>query len=137
MSDTILTEHFDGWMQITLNRPDRLNAFNDEMHVALSAALAEAEKPAVRALLLTGAGRGFCAGQDLEGRDPRKMGGPPDLGHTLRRFTIRWCNAYAAWPNLWSALSMGWRLVRAQISCLAAILSLRPPLQNLCRVSPK
>jgi len=83
MSDTILTEHFDGWMQITLNRPDRLNAFNDEMHVALSAALAEAEKPAVRALLLTGAGRGFCAGQDLEGRDPRKMGGPPDLGHTL------------------------------------------------------
>ncbi len=43
MSDTILTEHFDGWMQITLNRPDRLNAFNDEMHVALGAALAEAE----------------------------------------------------------------------------------------------
>jgi 1,4-dihydroxy-2-naphthoyl-CoA synthase len=47
MSDTILTEHFDGWMQITLNRPDRLNAFNDEMHIALSAALAEAEKPEV------------------------------------------------------------------------------------------
>ena len=62
MSDTILTQHTDGWMQITLNRPDRLNAFNDEMHAALSAALEEAEKPEVRALLLTGAGRGFCAG---------------------------------------------------------------------------
>ena len=83
MSDTILTQHADSWMQITLNRPDRLNAFNDEMHAALSAALAEAEKPEVRALLLTGAGRGFCAGQDLEGRDPRRLGGPPDLGHTL------------------------------------------------------
>jgi len=65
MSDTILTQHTDGWMQITLNRPDRLNAFNDEMHAALSAALAEAEKPEVRALLLTGAGRGFCAGKIL------------------------------------------------------------------------
>ena len=75
MSDTILTQHTDGWMQITLNRPDRLNAFNDEMHAALSAALSEAEKPEVRALLLTGAGRGFCAGQDLEGRDPRRLGG--------------------------------------------------------------
>jgi 2-(1,2-epoxy-1,2-dihydrophenyl)acetyl-CoA isomerase len=83
MSDTILTQHHDGWMQITLNRPDRLNAFNDEMHAALNAALKQAENPAVRALLLTGAGRGFCAGQDLEGRDPRSLGGPPDLGHTL------------------------------------------------------
>ena len=39
MSDTILTQHTDGWMQITLNRPDRLNAFNDELHAAPSAAL--------------------------------------------------------------------------------------------------
>jgi 2-(1,2-epoxy-1,2-dihydrophenyl)acetyl-CoA isomerase len=42
MSDTILTQHHDGWMQITLNRPDRLNAFNDEMHATLNAALKQA-----------------------------------------------------------------------------------------------
>jgi 2-(1,2-epoxy-1,2-dihydrophenyl)acetyl-CoA isomerase len=62
MSDTILTEHFDGWMQITLNRPDRLNAFNDEMHIALSAALAEAEKPAGSRAFVNGRGSRFLCG---------------------------------------------------------------------------
>jgi 2-(1,2-epoxy-1,2-dihydrophenyl)acetyl-CoA isomerase len=84
MSDTIIVTKNNGWVEITLNRPDRLNSFNDEMHVALREALTEAaENSDIRAVLLTGTGRGFCAGQDLEGRDPRKMGGPPDLGHTL------------------------------------------------------
>jgi 2-(1,2-epoxy-1,2-dihydrophenyl)acetyl-CoA isomerase len=50
---------------ITLNRPDVLNAFNRAMHGALRAALKEAADPEVRAVVLTGAGRGFCAGQDL------------------------------------------------------------------------
>ena len=86
MSDTILTERRGDLAQITLNRPDRLNSFNDEMHLALRAALNEAVSSGARAVLLTGAGRGFCAGQDLGDRDPSKMDGPPDLGKTLTTF---------------------------------------------------
>ncbi|MEP1442783.1 MAG: 2-(1,2-epoxy-1,2-dihydrophenyl)acetyl-CoA isomerase PaaG [Hyphomicrobiales bacterium] len=85
MSQFILTKVHDGWMEITLNRPDRLNSFNDEMHAQLRDALARAGEADIRAVLLTGAGRGFCAGQDLDGRDPRKMDGPPDLNDTITR----------------------------------------------------
>jgi 2-(1,2-epoxy-1,2-dihydrophenyl)acetyl-CoA isomerase len=64
--DPILIDHRRAWRMITLNRPDRLNAFNAAMHRALAAALDEAaQDPDCRAVLLTGAGRGFCAGQDL------------------------------------------------------------------------
>lgn len=57
-------------MTITLNRPDKLNAFVAGMHGLLREALAQAEDDAsIRALLITGAGRGFCAGQDLAERD--------------------------------------------------------------------
>ena len=70
MSNTILTTSHDNWMEITLNRPNQLNAFNDEMHTAIKKALDKAENPEIRAVVLTGAGRGFCSGQDLEGRDP-------------------------------------------------------------------
>ena len=52
-------------LTITLNRPDVLNAFNTSMHAALRAALEEAADASVRAVVLTGAGRGFCVGQDL------------------------------------------------------------------------
>lgn len=52
-------------LTITLNRPEALNAFTTAMHEALHAALEQAADPAVRAVVLTGAGRGFCAGQDL------------------------------------------------------------------------
>jgi len=86
-SDTVLVGLADGVLEITLNRPDRLNSFNAEMHLALRAALTRAaEDDAVRCVLLTGAGRGFCAGQDLGDRDPRKMDGPPDLGATVRTY---------------------------------------------------
>ena len=86
MSETILVSKQDNWSEITLNRPDRLNSFTDEMHLALRGAIEEARDSGTRAILLTGAGRGFCAGQDLGDRDPEKMGGPPDLGHTLNTY---------------------------------------------------
>lgn len=67
-------------LTITLNRPDVLNAFNAAMHAALRGALQEAEDAAVRAVVLTGAGRGFCVGQDLtEFRES-----PGDIGSRLR-----------------------------------------------------
>lgn len=64
--ETILYEVNRGVGQITLNRPDKLNAFNAQMHKELIAALRQAARdPEVRCLVITGAGRGFCAGQDL------------------------------------------------------------------------
>src|SRR5919201_4936842 len=52
-------------LTITLNRPDLLNALNAEMHRALAAALKEARSADIRAVVITGAGRAFCVGQDL------------------------------------------------------------------------
>ena len=59
------TQRDGGVLTITLNRPDVLNAFNASMHEAFAAALEEAADASVRAVVLTGAGRGFCVGQDL------------------------------------------------------------------------
>jgi 2-(1,2-epoxy-1,2-dihydrophenyl)acetyl-CoA isomerase len=65
----ILVERCHGYRVVTLNRPQRLNAFTEPMHQVLKRVLAELETDAdCRALLLTGAGRGFCAGQDLNER---------------------------------------------------------------------
>ncbi len=87
MSETVLVARRGGVVELTLNRPDRLNAFNVEMHEALARALAEvAADPEVRAVLLTGAGRGFCAGQDLSDRTVADGEAPPDLGATLERW---------------------------------------------------
>jgi 2-(1,2-epoxy-1,2-dihydrophenyl)acetyl-CoA isomerase len=69
-----------GVLTITLNRPDVLNAFNREMHKVLGAVLKEARDPEIRAVVLTGAGRGFCVGQDLtEFREA-----PGDIADRLR-----------------------------------------------------
>src|SRR5258705_2802488 len=67
-------------LTITLNRPDVLNAFNAAMHKALAAALKEARGPDVRAVVVTGAGRGFCVGQDLT--EFKEAAG--DIGSRLR-----------------------------------------------------
>lgn len=84
---TVIEELRDGVLNVTLNRPDKLNAFNEDMHLAFRAALQRAHDDAdVRCVLITGAGRAFCAGQDLGDRDPRTMDGPPDLGQTLETF---------------------------------------------------
>lgn len=87
MSDSpILTEQRAGYRVITLNRPDKLNAFNEAMHIALRDALDEAEADeSCRALLITGAGRGFCAGQDLADR-LAKPGETIVLGVTLEQY---------------------------------------------------
>ena len=67
-------------LTITLNRPDVLNAFNAALHKGLAAALKEASRADVRAVVITGAGRGFCVGQDLtEFREA-----PGDIGSRLR-----------------------------------------------------
>lgn len=85
-SGSVLSTLADGVLRLTFNRPDKLNAFNDEMHLALRAGFERAHADeAVRAVLLTGTGRGFSAGQDLGDRDPRQ-GGVPDLGHTIETF---------------------------------------------------
>jgi 2-(1,2-epoxy-1,2-dihydrophenyl)acetyl-CoA isomerase len=87
VSDTVKAVVADGLLRLTLNRPDKLNSFNEEMHLTLRAALQRAhEENGIRAVLLTGAGRGFCAGQDLGDRDPRKDAAPPDLGYTIETF---------------------------------------------------
>ena len=79
MSD-VLTERDGGVLTITLNRPDKLNAFTGAMHAELAKALEEARDPEVRAVVITGAGRGFCVGQDLSEFE----GGTGDIAHRLR-----------------------------------------------------
>ncbi len=93
MSTEVRIERRDGWRKLVLNRPEKLNAANEAMLRALVAALAEAESDrSCRALLLTGEGRGFCAGQELGPSVMPGPNGPPDLGavadqhhHLVRR----------------------------------------------------
>jgi 2-(1,2-epoxy-1,2-dihydrophenyl)acetyl-CoA isomerase len=80
MTAMIRTDRRDGWWKITLNRPDKLNAVNEAMlSELLSVLAAAAADPSCRALLLTGEGRGFCAGQELGPAVMPDENGPPDL----------------------------------------------------------
>jgi 2-(1,2-epoxy-1,2-dihydrophenyl)acetyl-CoA isomerase len=82
--NAILFERVGGVAKLTLNRPDVLNSFNRGMATELVAALAEiAADSSLRSVLLTGAGRGFCAGQDLAEAVP-KDAPIPDLGDIVR-----------------------------------------------------
>lgn len=76
----------DGIARITLNRPDRLNSFNADMHLELRDALGRTRDGNARVLLLTGAGRGFCAGQDLADRNVSTGSEPVDLGYTIETY---------------------------------------------------
>jgi 2-(1,2-epoxy-1,2-dihydrophenyl)acetyl-CoA isomerase len=79
-AELVLTSRDGAVLTITLNRPDKLNALNTAVHKAFAAALREARADDVRAVVLTGAGRGFCVGQDLtEFRDA-----PDDIADRLR-----------------------------------------------------
>jgi 2-(1,2-epoxy-1,2-dihydrophenyl)acetyl-CoA isomerase len=75
-----------GIARLTLNRPERLNSFSNEMHEEVRAALARVkEDSSCRVLVLTGAGRGFCAGQDLSERTVAPGSGTADLGESIEQ----------------------------------------------------
>ena len=85
MSPTLLVETVNGVRTVTLNRPDVLNAFNLEMAEACASAIRDcATDDAVRAVILTGAGRGFSAGQDLAAATPPAGQPFPDLAGIIR-----------------------------------------------------
>jgi 2-(1,2-epoxy-1,2-dihydrophenyl)acetyl-CoA isomerase len=81
----ILFEVRDGIARLTLNRPERLNSFNSEMHAEVRAALASLPSSQARVLVISGAGRGFCAGQDLNDRAVAPAAGPPDLAASIEQ----------------------------------------------------
>jgi 2-(1,2-epoxy-1,2-dihydrophenyl)acetyl-CoA isomerase len=80
---SVLYEFRDGVARITLNRPDKLNSFSADMHEALRPAIAHSSEDGARALILTGAGRAFCTGQDLAERVRPPGAPPPDLGQSI------------------------------------------------------
>ncbi len=114
MTDLVLTDVTDGIAVITLNRPDKRNAMSDAMRAAFVDAIQQAGNDrAVRALVLTGAGRAFCAGGDVAGMQQRMDAPPGDVGfngwsrqqgvhraqmllHTLPKPTIAAVNGAAA-----------------------------------------
>jgi len=84
---TILFDLCEGVARLTLNRPERLNSFNTVMHGEVTEVLQQvATDENVRVLVLTGAGRGFCAGQDLADRSVAPGAAPVDLGDSVERF---------------------------------------------------
>lgn len=87
--ETIRYEVADRVATLTLNRPDRLNSFNDQMHREVREALAQVAAGradgSVRVLVITGAGRGFCAGQDLSDRNVSAGTEAPDLGASIEK----------------------------------------------------
>jgi 2-(1,2-epoxy-1,2-dihydrophenyl)acetyl-CoA isomerase len=84
--NTILLDIAEGVATVTLNRPERLNAFTGEMHTELREAMARIKAEAsVRAVLITGAGRGFCAGQDLTERMMSPATARVDAGDSLEK----------------------------------------------------
>src|SRR3990170_238369 len=87
MYETVLYEKGDGVATVSLNRPDKLNAFDGKMHEELHDALdSAASDEEVRCVVLRGEGRGFSAGADLRSEDlSREDGEAPDLGAYLRR----------------------------------------------------
>lgn len=102
--DSVLFSLVDGLATITLNRPDKLNSLNAAMHARLRHLLGRvADDSAVRALLLTGNGRGFCAGQDLNERRQSPGGMAPDLGQTIE--------------TTWNPLARALRYIKVPVIC--------------------
>jgi 2-(1,2-epoxy-1,2-dihydrophenyl)acetyl-CoA isomerase len=103
MEDTpVLSAVAEGVLTLTLNRPQRLNAMNNALIEAMNRELARAnDDPAIRAVLLTGTGRGFCAGADLAGGGTvdSKAATPPDLGANMDRIFNPMIRAMRALPK--------------------------------------
>ena len=77
----------EGVATLSLNRPEQLNSFNAQMHAEVREALKQVrQNPEVRVLLLSGEGRGFCAGQDLGDRNVAPDAAAPDLGESIEKF---------------------------------------------------
>lgn len=86
-TSSILLNIENGIAIITLNRPDSLNSFNAEMHQLMRSALQQVRKDSsVRVLVITGNGRGFCAGQDLSDRNVQPNAALPDLGQSIETY---------------------------------------------------
>jgi 2-(1,2-epoxy-1,2-dihydrophenyl)acetyl-CoA isomerase len=120
----------DGVLQLTLNRPEALNAFTIELHLELRAALEDARRDEVRAVVVTGAGRAFSAGQDLE-EAQRQGTGPGDrLGtyynpnilalRALEKPVIAAVNGVAAGAGLSLALACDIRIASEKASFVPA-----------------
>jgi 2-(1,2-epoxy-1,2-dihydrophenyl)acetyl-CoA isomerase len=84
MLETIIVEYGNAVVRLTLNRPDRLNSFTAQMHAEVRGALKEIESSAARVLVITGAGRAFCSGQDLKER-VTPAGQSLDLGESIEK----------------------------------------------------
>lgn len=85
--ENILFDITGGVATLTLNRPDKLNSFTQAMHLEVRAALEQVQSDkSVRVLVLTGAGRGFCAGQDLSDRAVEPGAKGVDLGDSVEKF---------------------------------------------------
>jgi 2-(1,2-epoxy-1,2-dihydrophenyl)acetyl-CoA isomerase len=84
--ENIVFELDGGIARITFNRPDKLNSFTAAMHGELADALTKVETGGARVLVLTGNGRGFCAGQDLSEREMSAGSAPIDLGSTIEKY---------------------------------------------------
>jgi 2-(1,2-epoxy-1,2-dihydrophenyl)acetyl-CoA isomerase len=85
---TVLLDESDGVARLTLNRPDRLNSFTVQMHEEVQHALSSIRSGGSRVLVITGAGRGFCAGQDLNDRAISPGGARVDLGESVEKYYI-------------------------------------------------
>src|SRR5215468_1557384 len=133
----VLVERRAGYRVITLNRPRQLNAFNEAMQQALKRALAEAEEDCdCRALLLTGAGAAFCAGQDLRERVTAD-GKTTVLGNALETYYNPLVRKLRALPIPVVAAVNGLAAAPAPTSRSLVTLSWRRVRQASCRRSPR
>lgn len=98
--ELVLQDLSEGIARLTLNRPHCLNSFNVAMHGELRDALARlAQDDACRVVVLTGAGRGFCAGQDLSERVVEPGAEPVDLGTSVEKYYVPLVLALRAMPK--------------------------------------